>query len=175
VVAAEARANAVVTENRPVEVSFEDAASAGGLRKESGREGTLRIVTIRDLDRSACGGTHVRATGEIGPIQIRKIERVRKSVRLEFLCGQRTVRRARTDLDLLARLAVPYSAAAEELPPPRAPARRDQAALAAAALEQPSTPRARGSTSGQPARPAPSHCGGDEPGMTLGGTKLARA
>ena len=67
VVEAELRANRIVTENRPVEVSFEDAASAEGLRKASDREGTLRIVTIRDLDRSACGGTHVRASGEIGP------------------------------------------------------------------------------------------------------------
>ena len=72
-VEAERRANRLVTENRPVEVSFEEAGSAGGLRKASAREGTLRIVTIRDLDRSACGGTHVRATGEIGPILIREV------------------------------------------------------------------------------------------------------
>ena len=62
-------------------------------------------MTIRDLDRSACGGTHVRATGEIGPILIRRSERVKKNVRLEFVCGARAVRRARADLDLLARLA----------------------------------------------------------------------
>ena len=68
-VEAEGRANEIVTENRPVEVSFEEAMRRPtGLRKASAREGTLRIVTIRDLDRSACGGTHVRATGEIGPI-----------------------------------------------------------------------------------------------------------
>ena len=116
VVEAEVRANQIVTENRAVEVSFEEAGEAAGLRKASAREGTLRIVTIRDLDRSACGGTHVRATGEIGPILIRKSERVKKNVRLEFLCGGRAVRRARADLDLLARLAGQFSAAPEELP-----------------------------------------------------------
>jgi alanyl-tRNA synthetase len=116
VVEAEARANAVVTENREVEVSFEDAAGAADLRKPSDRRGVLRVVTIRDLDRSACGGTHVRATGEIGSLQIRRVERVRRSIRLEFLCGERAVRGARADLDLLARLAGPYSAPAEELP-----------------------------------------------------------
>ncbi|HJX87060.1 MAG TPA: alanyl-tRNA editing protein, partial [Gemmatimonadales bacterium] len=105
VVEAELRANRIVTENRPVEVSFEEAASAEGLRKASEREGTLRVVSIRDLDRSACGGTHVRTTGEIGPVFIRRLERVRKTVRLEFLCGERAVRRARTDADLLAGLA----------------------------------------------------------------------
>jgi len=116
IVEAESRANRLVAENRPVEVSFEEPGSAGGLRKPSEREGTLRIVTIRDLDRSACGGTHVRATGEIGPILLRKAERVKKNVRLEFLCGMRAVRRARADLDLLTRLAGQFSAAAADLP-----------------------------------------------------------
>jgi alanyl-tRNA synthetase len=115
-VEAESRANRLVAENRPVEVSFEEAGSASGLRKAPAREGALRIVTIRDLDRSACGGTHVRATGEIGPILIRKAERVKRNVRLEFLCGMRAVRRARADLDLLTRLAGQFSAATDDLP-----------------------------------------------------------
>ena len=115
-VEAEALANEVVTQNRPVEVSFEQASDAAGLRKASAREGTLRIVTIRDLDRSACGGTHVRATGEIGPIQVRRSERVKKQVRLEFVCGARAVRRAREDVDLLSRIAGQLSAAPEDIP-----------------------------------------------------------
>ena len=115
-VEAEARANEIVTENRPVDVAFEEAGEATGLRKETAREGTLRIVTIRDLDRSACGGTHVRATGEIGPILIFRSERVKKKVRLEFVCGARAVRQARADLDLLACLAGHFSTAADELP-----------------------------------------------------------
>ena len=113
---AERRANEVVTENRPVLVSFEDAGSATGLRKPSERSGTIRIVTIPDLDRSACGGTHVRATGEIGPILIRRVERVKQQARLEFLCGMRAVRRARADADLLGRLAGSRSASPDELP-----------------------------------------------------------
>ncbi len=116
VVEAEALANAAVTENRPIGVSFESAGATTGLRKASDRQGTLRIVTIEGVDRSACGGTHVRATGEIGAILIRKVERVKQHVRLEFLCGARAIRRARADTDLLAGLAAAQSAAAEELP-----------------------------------------------------------
>ena len=116
VVEAESVANAVVTENRSVRVSFEEAASAMGLRKAPDREGILRIVTIDGLDRSACGGTHVRATGEIGPIAIRKVERVKQLTRLEFLCGGRAVRRARADADLVATLALAQSATPDELP-----------------------------------------------------------
>jgi alanyl-tRNA synthetase len=116
VVGAEERANEILTENRPVEVSFEEAATAGELRRPTGREGTLRIVTIDRLDRSACGGTHVRATGEIGSILIRQVERVRKGVRVEFLCGRRAIRGARADYRLLSQLASELSAAADELP-----------------------------------------------------------
>ena len=116
VVEAERLVNRAVTDNRAVTVAFEEAAAAAGLRKPSDRQGTIRIVTIEGLDRSACGGTHVRATGEIGAILIRKVERVRRVTRLEFLCGERAVRRARTDADLLTGLAAANSAAAEELP-----------------------------------------------------------
>ena len=113
---AEARVNEIVVENRSVEVVFEAAEAATGLRKPSDRAGMLRIVTIRDLDRSACGGTHVHATGEIGPILIRKIDRVRKGVRVEFMCGRRATRQARADYSLLSQLAADFTASAEELP-----------------------------------------------------------
>ncbi|HUR96373.1 MAG TPA: alanyl-tRNA editing protein [Gemmatimonadales bacterium] len=116
VVEAETMANAVVVDNRPVTVSFEDASTAVGLRKPSGREGTLRIITIDGLDRSACGGTHVRSTGEIGPIFLRRVERVKQLVRVEFVCGSRAVRRARADADLVTTLAAAQSATAEDLP-----------------------------------------------------------
>jgi len=113
---AEADANAIVTENRPVEVAFEDATTASGLRKTVERSGIIRIVTIQGLDRSACGGTHVRATGEVGPILIRKAERAKKQLRLEFLCGGRAVVRARADFDSLAGMAAASSAAIADVP-----------------------------------------------------------
>ena len=114
VVEAEARTNAIIAENRSVTTSFEDATQVTGLRKESDRTGTLRIVTIAHLDRSACGGTHVRATGEIGGLLIRKVERVRKSARLEFVCGLRAVRRARTDFEALTKIATSMSASLDD-------------------------------------------------------------
>ena len=113
---AEARANAVVCENRPVTIAFEDAATASGLRKATERAGTIRVVTIADLDRSACGGTHVRATGEIGPILLRAAEKVRGGTRLEFLCGLRAIRRARADYDALSALARAQSCHVDEVP-----------------------------------------------------------
>ncbi len=112
----EEQTNEIVTQNRPVDVSFEEAEFATGLRKAAQRAGKLRIISIRDLDRSACGGTHVRATGEVGVVLLRKVERVRKGVRLEFLCGSRASHQARTDYALLSQMAADLSAAAEEIP-----------------------------------------------------------
>jgi alanyl-tRNA synthetase len=114
---AEQRANQLVWENRALDVRFEDASEARGLRKASGREGMLRIVSIDGLDRSACGGTHVRATGEIGPVLLRKMEKIRQSVRVEFVCGGRAVRRARADFEALNRVAQLFSAPLDEVPP----------------------------------------------------------
>jgi alanyl-tRNA synthetase len=113
---AERRANEVVSENRKVTVDFQDADQAQGLRKVSDRTGSLRIIIIDGLDRSACGGTHLRATGEIGAILIRKLERVRQSTRVEFLCGARAVRRARADYEALSRTAQLFSAPLDETP-----------------------------------------------------------
>jgi alanyl-tRNA synthetase len=116
VLEAERRANQAVFENRPLAVSFQDAAETRDLRKPSEREGTLRIVSIDGLDRSACGGTHVARTGEIGPILLRKLERIRNTVRIEFLCGGRAVGRARADFDALSRVAQMVSGSFDETP-----------------------------------------------------------
>jgi alanyl-tRNA synthetase len=76
----------------------------------------VRIVSIENLDLSACGGTHVRATGEIGPILIRKLEKVRGHLRLEFLCGMRAVNRAHADYEALATIGRAFSATLDETP-----------------------------------------------------------
>jgi len=113
---AETRANQLIWENRPVSIHFEDATEVSGLRKPSGRQGTLRIVSIADLDRSACGGTHVRSTGEIGPVLLRKTEKIRQSTRVEFVCGARAIRRARADFEALTKVSQLFSVAPDEAP-----------------------------------------------------------
>jgi alanyl-tRNA synthetase len=93
IAAAEDAANAVVWEDRPVEIRFVNAeeASALPLRKEPVRDGTLRLVDIGGFDLSACGGTHVARTGEIGLIAVRAWERFKGGARLEFVCGGRAL------------------------------------------------------------------------------------
>jgi alanyl-tRNA synthetase len=113
---AERRANQIVFENRPVTVQFRDSSEDLGLRKATERVGEVRIVSIEGVDQSACGGTHVRRTGEIGPILLRKTDRVRGNMRLEFLCGRRAVTRARADFDALSAIARSFSAPLDDAP-----------------------------------------------------------
>jgi alanyl-tRNA synthetase len=111
----ERRANDIVAEARPVTVAFEEAASATGLRKQSDREGSLRIVTIEGIDKSACGGTHVATTAAIGAVLLRRQERVKQGLRIEFVCGTRAIARARRDLEALSAIARTYSASIDDV------------------------------------------------------------
>jgi alanyl-tRNA synthetase len=90
---AEDEANLVVWENRPVTIRFADAdeVAALPLRKESNREGVVRLVDVEDFDVSACGGTHVARTGAIGIIAVAAFEKFKGGTRLEFLCGGRAL------------------------------------------------------------------------------------
>ena len=90
---AEALASRVVFEDRPVQVRFasESEAAALPLRKESARTGTLRLVGVKDFDLSACGGTHVSQTGQIGLIAVSGWERFKGGSRVAFVCGQRAL------------------------------------------------------------------------------------
>jgi len=95
--AAEDEANRVVWEDRPVAIRYASADEAARLplRKESLREGTLRLVDVHEFDLSACGGTHVSRTGAIGLIGVASWERFKGGQRLEFICGGRALDRFR--------------------------------------------------------------------------------
>src|SRR5207249_4325155 len=92
---AETMANDIVQRNAAVRAWFPAAEEIPSLalRKKPDVDGALRVVAIGDFDLSACGGTHVAATGEIGLISVLRTERMKRGVRVEFLCG----RRARAD------------------------------------------------------------------------------
>jgi alanyl-tRNA synthetase len=116
---AEKRANQIVFENRPVRIRYVSRAEAEklGLRKLPPAErDELRLVEIADFDLSACGGTHVGASGQIGSILLRKIEKVRQATRVEFVCGNRAVRMARRDYSALSEAAALFSAKLWDVP-----------------------------------------------------------
>jgi alanyl-tRNA synthetase len=115
-------ANEIIGEDRPVATSYvsrdeaEALLSAGDLRKLPDREGVIRLIDIANCDRNACGGTHVRSTGQIGGLLVRGTEKVSRGVRVEFVCGLRAIRTARRDAMVLTEITGLLSTGAPELP-----------------------------------------------------------
>jgi alanyl-tRNA synthetase len=116
---AERLANEIVMEDRPVGIRFvsQDEARELGLRKLPPTEkDELRLIGIQNFDLTACGGTHVRNTGQIGCILLRKTERVKQGWRVEFVCGQRAVTTARRDYTTLVEASSLFSSHLWDLP-----------------------------------------------------------
>lgn len=84
-------ANQVVSANVPVRAWFPPATEleALALRKMPDVDGPVRVVAIGDFDFSACGGTHVARSGEVGLLSILRVERMKRGTRIEFLAGHR--------------------------------------------------------------------------------------
>jgi alanyl-tRNA synthetase len=115
---AESQANRVVWEDRPVAIRFADASEAArlGLRKETKREGTIRLIDVEGFDLSACGGTHVSRTGAIGIIAVSATERFRGGSRITFLCGGRALNGFRVLRDAVAGSVKALSVLPADLP-----------------------------------------------------------
>jgi len=117
--AAEALANDVIAEDRTVEIRFvtpEEARDLGLRKMPPVERDKLRLIDIRDFDLTACGGTHVASSGQIGSILLRKTEKVRQGWRVEFVCGRRAVATARQDYGTLAEAAGLLSSHIRDLP-----------------------------------------------------------
>ncbi len=115
-------ANEIITEDRPVaartvsRTEAEAMLASGYVRKLPDRDGIIRLIEIADCDLNACGGTHLRSTGQIGSLLVRRIEKVSRGTRIEFVCGYRAVRVARADAAILSETAALLSAGAADLP-----------------------------------------------------------
>jgi alanyl-tRNA synthetase len=111
-------ANQIVWEDRPVrvrQVSPREAAALP-LRKDSAREGDLRIIEIEDYDLSPCGGTHAARTGEVGILAVRSQERTRGLTRIEFLAGVRVQADYQLANHTARAVAALFSAARDDAP-----------------------------------------------------------
>ena len=116
---AERLANEIILENRAVQVRFvtcDEAANLGLRKLPPAERDELRLIDIRDFDLSACGGTHVAQTGQIGCVLLRKVEKVRQGWRVEFVAGQRAVATARRDFTALTEAAALFSAHIYDVP-----------------------------------------------------------
>ncbi|MFN2188147.1 MAG: alanyl-tRNA editing protein [Candidatus Promineifilaceae bacterium] len=112
-------ANEIVWANRSVRAELvrrEEALQYPMRKPPPTLSKTLRLVTINDFDASACGGTHVSSTGEIGLIKIIGWERKRNAVRVEFLCGGRALADYGEKNEILQQLSARFTTGFRELP-----------------------------------------------------------
>jgi alanyl-tRNA synthetase len=116
--AVERAANRVVFEDREVRTSFvpEERIHEVPLRRPPKVSGLIRIVEVAGFDWSACGGTHVRRTGEIGLIKVIGAERIRDNARFTFVCGGRALGDYAQKTRLLRRISGQFSAREQDAP-----------------------------------------------------------
>jgi alanyl-tRNA synthetase len=113
----QALANAVVLDSREVIARFvdQDELATLPLRKPPTVQGPIRIVEVSRHDWSPCGGTHVRNTGQIGPIQVARLERRNEQMRITFVCGWRALSDYTKKSQIVQELAAHFTTSESEI------------------------------------------------------------
>jgi alanyl-tRNA synthetase len=116
--AAETWANAQIRANVPIEARFVSAAELARipLRKAPSVTGPVRVVSIGDIDHSACGGTHPTRSGAVGMLAVLGWEKQRGAVRVSFACGTRLLQLFRQQRARLAAVAGLLQIGTDEAP-----------------------------------------------------------
>ncbi|MBN2593888.1 MAG: hypothetical protein JXA81_10305 [Sedimentisphaerales bacterium] len=106
----------VVAENIPVETVFNDADARTRFDLKGIESDMIRVVKIGDYDASACCGTHVRRTGDIGIIRILDLESKKNGTRVSFTAGLPAVEFSQTETSMLKELRQLSKCSTAELP-----------------------------------------------------------
>jgi alanyl-tRNA synthetase len=94
----------VVTENIPVETVFNDTDVRTRFDMNKIDSDIIRVVKIGKYDASACCGTHVRRTGDIGIIRIADYESKKKGTRVSFVAARKALEFSQTETSILREL-----------------------------------------------------------------------
>ncbi|MHB8619913.1 MAG: DHHA1 domain-containing protein, partial [Chloroflexota bacterium] len=114
-------ANAEIRRDDPVEtrlMSLDDAMAEGAIGLFEDKYGDMvRVVSIPEFSRELCGGTHCRATGQVGGLVIAGQESVGSGVRrIEAFTGRKAAEYVRDRLDTLRAFTQALHAPEEDLP-----------------------------------------------------------
>lgn len=114
--AVEKRANEIILENRTIETKWvtKEELAQYNLRKDVKVEDDIRLVIIPDYDYNGCGGTHPTATGQVGLLKILGTEKMKKQIRVHFVCGNRVLQQLAMRKQVLSDVARQLSAPEEE-------------------------------------------------------------
>ena len=105
-----------VTENIAVETMFGDSDARSRFDLTAIESDMIRIVKIGRYDASACCGTHVRRTGDIGIIRIIDIESKKNGVRISFVAGLKALEFSQVETSVLRELRKSVKCSTAELP-----------------------------------------------------------
>ena len=110
------KANLAIMENLPIICAYPDKNQLSSIeyRSKKALEGDVRIVTIPGADVCACCGTHVRSTGEVGPISVTAMEHFKNGVRLTILIGEKALRDYAQKSENVKRISTLLSARPEQ-------------------------------------------------------------
>ena len=108
-------------EDYPVEIehtSIEEAQAKGAMALFGEKYGeVVRMVKIPPVSIELCGGTHVRRTGEIGPVFITSEESIQAGVRrITAVAGERAYEEAKQRADILGSLSFLLKCAPAQIP-----------------------------------------------------------
>src|SRR6185503_9546746 len=113
--------NTEVLQNRAVETELkplEEALSSGAMALFGEKYASeVRVVSVPGFSTELCGGTHVHATGDIGPFKITSDQSIAAGVRrLEAITADAAVARLQTDEHIIKQLSDRLKTKAEEIP-----------------------------------------------------------
>ena len=116
-------ANRIVMEDREVKWEWlprTEAEQRYGFRLYQGGVvpgRVIRVLSIKDWDVQACGGTHLPRTGLIGPIKILRTERIQDGVeRIIFACGEAAIKEWQKERKIISKTSEVFRVPLEKLP-----------------------------------------------------------
>ncbi len=107
-----------IKENRPIHCHYPGAENLQNLtlRKQSQSiKGEVRVVDIMGVEETACCGTHVGTTLEVGLIKILSHEKYKGGTKINFICGDRAMRDYAKKHTIITHLNRTFSSKTEEL------------------------------------------------------------
>ncbi len=115
--AVERRANEVIEADIPVTTVWVTDADidAYPLRRKPKVSGSIRLVMVGDIDCVACGGVHVKRSGQVRLVHCIGVERIRGRVRSIWKTGDRALADYRLKCSIVRELVDIFSAPAPEL------------------------------------------------------------